>query len=254
MSKAAWSEISKELLRRGFLDRTADRLPVLEITAAGRRLLAGEMQTTILVQQTGNFPVEGYDVALFDRLCLLRRKLVDEQGVPAYMIFNDRTLRLMAKQLPTTSEAFLAVIGVGQSKLRDLGDQFMKEISEHVREHGKRQFEAARVEDTRPAIVGRSERETLNRFQAGVSVEEIAKERGLTPGTVYGHLARAALAGESLELDRFLKPKERQEIAAVGAKYGWANLTAIHEGTGGRYDFNVLRIAREVLRQHAGDS
>ena len=129
VSKAVWSEIGKELLGRGFLERSTDKFQVLEITAAGRDFALGRTDALVDVTQTGNYPVDGYDTALFDRLSALRRKLVDEKGVPAYMIFNDRTLRLMAKHQPTTPEAFLAISGVGEQKLRDLGPDFMREIT-----------------------------------------------------------------------------------------------------------------------------
>jgi hypothetical protein len=80
-------------------------------------------------------------------------------------------------------------------------------------------------------------------------VAEIARERGITTGTVFGHLARAAQAGETVELSRFLTREEQREVVGAGEKFGWGNLTGIYEGTGQRFDYNVLRIARIALQQ-----
>jgi ATP-dependent DNA helicase RecQ len=63
--------------------------------------------------------------ALFERLRALRKKLADERGVPAYVIFSDRTLQDMATRVPQTRLELLEVHGVGQKKLDQYGDVFL---------------------------------------------------------------------------------------------------------------------------------
>jgi ATP-dependent DNA helicase RecQ len=65
------------------------------------------------------------DAGLFERLRALRKQLADERGVPAYVIFSDRTLQDMAARAPRTREALLGVHGVGQKKLDQYGDVFL---------------------------------------------------------------------------------------------------------------------------------
>ena len=67
---------------------------------------------------------------LFERLRALRRKLADERGVPAYIVFSDRTLEDMAAHRPQTEAQFLLVHGVGQKKLAEYGAAFMAECLE----------------------------------------------------------------------------------------------------------------------------
>jgi len=67
---------------------------------------------------------------LFERLRALRRKLADERGVPAYIVFSDRTLEDMATHRPQTEAQFLLVHGVGQKKLAEYGAAFMAECLE----------------------------------------------------------------------------------------------------------------------------
>jgi ATP-dependent DNA helicase RecQ len=62
---------------------------------------------------------------LFDSLWELRKEIADERGFPAYIVFNDASLREMARRLPTTSSDFLAINGVGQKKHDSYGEAFL---------------------------------------------------------------------------------------------------------------------------------
>jgi ATP-dependent DNA helicase RecQ len=70
-------------------------------------------------------PVAPMDPALFERLRALRRRLADEARLPAYIVFNDATLRAMATLKPRTRDALLAVPGVGPAKLERYGEAFL---------------------------------------------------------------------------------------------------------------------------------
>lgn len=73
--------------------------------------------------------VPDHDPALFESLRRLRRELADKAGVPAYVIFSDRTLVEMASRLPRTMDELLAVSGVGEVKLARYGEAFLRAIS-----------------------------------------------------------------------------------------------------------------------------
>ena len=62
---------------------------------------------------------------LFEELRLLRKELADERGVPAYIVFNDASLREMATTAPANPHEFLAISGVGQKKLESYGAAFL---------------------------------------------------------------------------------------------------------------------------------
>jgi ATP-dependent DNA helicase RecQ len=68
------------------------------------------------------------DGDLYARLRRLRKTLADERGVPAYVIFSDRTLEDMAARRPGNGAALLQVHGVGTAKLMQYGDAFLAEI------------------------------------------------------------------------------------------------------------------------------
>ena len=78
---------------------------------------------------------ESVDSGLFEILRNLRRQLAAERGVPAYVLFNDATLREMARVRPGSPNALLDIRGVGERKLADLGERFLEVISTYCREN-----------------------------------------------------------------------------------------------------------------------
>jgi ATP-dependent DNA helicase RecQ len=70
---------------------------------------------------------EGED--LFQRLRELRKSIADSQGVPAYIVFSDKTLRAMADSRPGSPGEMLAVTGVGPMKLERYGEAFLDAVS-----------------------------------------------------------------------------------------------------------------------------
>ena len=74
-------------------------------------------------------PLSDEGEALFQSLRELRKSIADQQGVPAYIVFSDKTLRAMAEARPSTPKELLAVSGVGPLKLERYGDAFMEAVT-----------------------------------------------------------------------------------------------------------------------------
>ncbi len=70
------------------------------------------------------------DSALFEALRTLRREIADAEGIAAYMVFSDATLRDMAAKKPGNAEEFLDVSGVGAFKLKKYGKAFLEKIAQ----------------------------------------------------------------------------------------------------------------------------
>ena len=80
-------------------------------------------------------------------------------------------------------------------------------------------------------------------------MEEIARAREITSGTVHGHLATAIEAGEPVPLKALFNEDDWECIADTFRTRGNASLTQIHNALDGRYDFGVLRVVRAALNQ-----
>jgi DNA helicase-2/ATP-dependent DNA helicase PcrA len=70
-----------------------------------------------------------YDEELFERLREWRKARAGEDGVPAYVVFTDATLQLIAEHKPDGEEALLRISGVGRSKLDRYGEDLLALIS-----------------------------------------------------------------------------------------------------------------------------
>ena len=81
-------------------------------------------------KSTDSLTAAGYE--LFERLRALRLVIAREEGVPPYIIFNDKTLIDMCEKLPVDADTMLSVSGVGQNKLMKYGSRFTEEISTFV--------------------------------------------------------------------------------------------------------------------------
>jgi ATP-dependent DNA helicase RecQ len=191
------------------------------------------------------------DEVLFDRLRQLRKRLADERDVPAYIVFSDVALRLMARNYPASEREFTRISGVGEKKLREFGSAFLAEIAQYLQTNPRQIFADDSFAGTAPlpgrARLGNTARETLRRFRAGESVDRIAAERMLTAGTIYGHLAEALSVGEPIDVNQFLTPEEQREIVLAFRKTGFASLSPVFEALGGRYDYGRLRMARAAF-------
>jgi ATP-dependent DNA helicase RecQ len=127
-----------QLIDQDLLARTDDEFPVLELNEASWQVLKGERQVRIIppkpktrsVQKTGSDQASwiGVDRALFDSLRGLRSGIAKRRNVPPYVIFNDASLRDMARRRPSTPSDFLATPGVGEKKLADFGATFMAHL------------------------------------------------------------------------------------------------------------------------------
>ena len=77
-------------------------------------------------------PLSETDEALLLALKDLRLSLAQQRGVPAYVIFHDRTLVDMAHKKPADEAAFAAVFGIGEAKVRKFAQPFLSVIAEHT--------------------------------------------------------------------------------------------------------------------------
>jgi ATP-dependent DNA helicase RecQ len=143
----AWQAIGRELLRLGLIECAPGKFATLTLTKAGRETLRDRTPITLTKhvevttrEQKARAGAIECDELLFDRLRVVRRKLADERGVPAYVIFSDVSLRQMARNYPTTASEFRRIPGVGEQKLKDLAEPFLSEIKNYLAEHPRWKF------------------------------------------------------------------------------------------------------------------
>jgi ATP-dependent DNA helicase RecQ len=251
-NRPEWAAIGRELVRLGFLRQTTEKFSVLELTNAGAIILKQRTKVTLTKPVTAPETKTHHvgeitcDEVLFERLRDLRKRLADERDVPAYIVFSDVALRQMARNYPESESDFTRISGVGEKKLREYGDVFLAEIALHLATNPRQIFaeESFVVPMAQRSSLGDTARETLRRFRTGDSPAQIASTRGLVVGTIYGHLATAIEAGETIDLAQLLDAGAQAEIAAAFKRTGWGNIVGARELLSEKYDYGLLRIFR----------
>ena len=130
-SKEQWSVMIDKLLDIGAI-KIDGEFRVIKLTQKSKEILKGKQPVMIdakLLEKQKVYKEYKKDDTKsehFEKFRTLRLKIAQDEKVPPYIVFNDKTLNLIAQILPTTDEEFLAINGVGEMKLQRYGDVFMK--------------------------------------------------------------------------------------------------------------------------------
>jgi ATP-dependent DNA helicase RecQ len=142
-SKPAWQTIFRQLMGLDLVRPDPARHGALRLTEAARPVLRGEEPLELradslrraaraTVRAAPAALVAAEDEGLLAALKARRRTLADAAGVPAYVIFPDRTLIEMASLRPVDLAALRLIHGVGERKLKGYGALFVKAIGEFL--------------------------------------------------------------------------------------------------------------------------
>jgi len=134
----------RQLIHQGYLFQDIANYAVLKLTHEARAILKGDDTVELAMPRAVEkkskkkkkrrskavvSDLTADDQALFAMLRNLRAQLAKKQGVPPYMVFGDKTLKHMAQDKPATSDEFLALNGVGESKLTKYGAIFLEAMA-----------------------------------------------------------------------------------------------------------------------------
>ena len=143
--KNEWRSIVRQLVATGFVRLDIAGYGSIGLTDKGRALLRGEgeflyREDTVIARTSAREPrarsakaservLDGGEAALLAGLKALRLELAKARGVPAYIVFPDRTLVDMVRRRPRTEAEFAEVNGVGAAKLKQFAEPFLAAIN-----------------------------------------------------------------------------------------------------------------------------
>lgn len=130
-----WQQYLIQLINLGYVEIVFHDHNRLQLTVLARKVLfegekvqLADVKQVELKKASAVKKITPVADTLFERLRKLRLQLAQEEGIPAYLIFNDATLKEMEKERPMTDEEFILVNGVGRQKMQNYGYKFIKEI------------------------------------------------------------------------------------------------------------------------------
>lgn len=160
-----WHDYLLQMLQMGYVEIAYNENNHLKLTAAGADVLYGRKTAQLIVIRreettiskgrkrktaTGNLPFAGVGITgtnlrnghsllstdrqeeIFQALRTLRKRLADQEALPAYIVLSDKVLHLLSTACPTTIEAFGEINGIGEYKKNKYGKDFVAEIKRLV--------------------------------------------------------------------------------------------------------------------------
>jgi ATP-dependent DNA helicase RecQ len=260
-SRRQWQQLSRQLLHKkllvqhpefGGLSLTSRAWDVLR----GKQSFLGRMDDSnrhpgLSDELLGNEAFQ-YDQQLFEALRHKRKEVADAANVPAYVVFSDRTLAEMAARFPRNQESMLQIHGIGQAKREKYGAIFISLIEEYCRDHSAQMvFPSPAMATSEISVAGLRRRHILTgeAFNAGQSVESLAKELRVKQGAVLDHLLRYFQEGYPLTYDGLLPlitVPETQRSKALGAfeQLGADLLRPVFDALNGEISYEDLKVLR----------
>jgi ATP-dependent DNA helicase RecQ len=254
-------EFCLQLVDQGFLDRTKGELPVLKLNQASLEILRGTRQASFRKPEGWSLSKTeaeeeswlGVDPGLFEELRGLRRDLAAGEGVPAFQVFSDKTLRELARCRPTSRESLLAIYGMGQVKARRFGSRLLEAIMSYCNTRDlasdvgiirapkpKKKKKAAGIRNTQHG-------QALTLLRQGLPLEEVARRSGRSQSTVADYLSEAVRKGLIASIDHWVDRKRQLRIIEAAREVGTSGLKPIYNRLGGDESYIVIRLVVDQL-------
>jgi ATP-dependent DNA helicase RecQ len=241
-----WRDYVIQFANQGLIEIMYSESSALKISSLGWKVLKGEKAIKLTRPITAEerkmdkpkvlrMVMEGdINGDLFKELKKLRYSISREENVPAYIIFNDKTLKQMATDLPVTENEFLGISGVGLNKVREYGEDFMEVI---------RRFQDVAKPKKTPTIL-----ETFNLYKEGLSPQEIADKRALSITTIYSHLSQLYSEGKEVKLEEFVKQTIVDEVRVAFNKLDRKiELKPIYEWLEEKVSYGEIRVSLALI-------
>ncbi len=258
--KKYWRRVIDDLLAQDCIIQNQEQFSALELTSKGQQVLLGKQRFEVIRQKslkkTSFAGLTGdYSEKLFGQLRIQRQHLAQKEGVPPFVIFSDRTLREMALYFPDTPEQMAGISGVGAAKLAKYGDTFMTLIEmfkhAHPEEVRKRSLLKVPIKIAKKRKkTGQTIADTLDLAKQGLSMEAIAKLRGLAEGTISQHIEKLLEEGlgKDLDVDQLLETSKRLQVEELFNQHGGKSMKSIIEASGDTVTYAELRLVRAFMQ------
>jgi ATP-dependent DNA helicase RecQ len=185
---------------------------------------------------------------LFENLKQVRTIFARGENVPPYVVFSDATLVEMATYLPQNEMELRKISGVGELKLEKYGADFLEVIRDYCTDNNlgsridlkspKREQKSRTKRDANGKDTFRT---TLEMFQNGMSISEIAGARELSKQTIETHLVRFIPTGE-IKIEDLVQENKIEAIRNALVKFSDSNaLSPIKEHLGDDYTYGEIR-------------
>ncbi len=188
-----------------------------------------------------------------------RAAKAEEMEQPGFLVLHQKALLQIAEQLPSTLKQLKGISGIGKRKIKAFGQELLDLVNQYRKENsinGKLSSGSSEIDmSTDKKTIGKSQTKnsphtrviSFDMFKQGKSISEIAAGRGLTIGTIEGHLAVYVLNGQ-LNISEVIEAEKLSKIASAFKKHGLSVLNPVKEEVGPDFTYGELRLVQAHLR------
>ncbi|WP_319407794.1 helix-turn-helix domain-containing protein [uncultured Desulfosarcina sp.] len=197
--------------------------------------------------------------ALFQILKDWRARKAEEEGIAHYRVLHQKTLIQIAVNLPDTLPALKGTKGVGKRLAERYGEELVALVGRYRRQH---QIETVPLPATTPAGPPPKKPKTaridtkkvsLELFEKGLTLADIAEKRGLVLATIESHMAYWVAAGK-VEIDLLLSPEKREAIERQLSRMQGKPFGEIKQVLGTDVSYGEIKLVKAHLQGRAGDN
>lgn len=241
-----WQYLGRSLVYQGLVSQSNDGYKILKLNNESWKILQHKRKVKIALNNEQNNNSQDLDnprkletEILLSRLKKLRKKLADEENIAPYVIFGDSTLKVMAQLQPISLESLGKISGITEYKLNKYGNYFLREIISFNHEQ--------------PVITplpSHTHMKTLQFYQQGLTVREIAQKRGLTESTIISHFCELIELNQPVNVNEFVNPEKQKNISEALNKIGDKFLKPIRDYLGSEYSYDEIKLVKAKLASY----
>ncbi len=183
---------------------------------------------------------------LYKRLSEWREQLADQQGIRPWEVVTNTSMAELVTFLPTNNRKLLSIKGIGKGKLKRFGAAILKIIENYASEENVA-VNLSSVADIPKPPSSDTKFISLEMFEAGKSIAEIASLRTLARTTIEGHLAFHIGEGR-LDISRVLAPEKISDITDFFTRSPTATVAEAKTSFGEKYSYGELKMVAWRLR------
>lgn len=218
-------EIIMTLVSREYIYITADKFPVLKLSAKSGEILRGEIEVfhkkhlmeKKSLSKSKKIDLENFNEELYERLRELRYSLSKEKKLAPFMIFHDATLKEMSSFFPQDKDELLNIKGVGLKKYETYGEIFLQIISEYSKDKEIDTTQIIKTKNRKTETLSERYNATYELYLRDLNLVNIAELRGFTINTIIGHLSQCEKNSKTVNWSKFIDDpiKEDQILSAI---------------------------------------
>ena len=210
-TKKQWINLSYQFQQKKLLELDSEH-KTLKLTASAYDVLKKKEYVLARIIDDAELArtiefTENYDHLLFAALRLKRKEIADNLKLPPYVIFSDKTLTEMATYFPANKREMLAIHGLGEIKFEKYGQIFLNEIINYCLQHNikpnGREINKGELKETESFV--RSHNSSADKFNSGMSVQEIVVETKYKRSTILRQLYDYVQSNKINEPERLLE-------------------------------------------------